>query len=342
MKLFRKLLPFLAGPDVPSVEVPSTSIYFSRLMADLISDTKDLSYPIWRIESNVFHTHGPNPSTIVMRYCSPGLRDDLLSGRFGRLILFLDDNFWAMDRASGLDRSYRKRLAAYRDATLVPLLRKADPLVVSSDAIAQSAGAENVARVDPVLIRPTGGLRHFDTVDARLSVVFPATRSHLVDLEMIADELSQFLTQYPKAHLTTFLGPHAPKALRLPNTDHRRPLDWQSYEAVLEKERFHLSIAPAIDSLFNQSRSLTRILDNAYLGAVGLYTDSEPFQSVVDHQKSGILVPREAGAWFAALEEAYHDRSALVQVAAAGQSLAQDIGDTAKWRRFWLSLLQIG
>ena len=68
MKLFRKLLPFLAGPDVPSVEVPSTSIYFSRLMADLISDTKDLSYPIWRIESNVFHTHGPTPSTVVMRY----------------------------------------------------------------------------------------------------------------------------------------------------------------------------------------------------------------------------------------------------------------------------------
>ena len=342
MKLFRKLLPFLAGPDVPSVEVPSTSIYFSRLMADLISDTKDLSYPIWRIESNVFHIHGPNPSTIVMRYCSPGLRDELLSGRFGRLILFLDDNFWAMDRASGLDRSYRKRLAAYRDATLVPLLRKAELLVVSSDAIAQSAGAENVARVDPVMIRPVGGLRHFETVDARLSVVFPATRSHLVDLEMIEDELLQFLTQYPKAHLTTFLGAHAPKSLRLPNADHRRPLDWQSYEAVLEKERFHLSIAPAIDSLFNRSRSLTRILDNAYLGAVGLYTDSEPFQSVVDHQKSGILVPREAGAWFAALEKAYHDRKELAQVAAAGQSLAQDIGDAAKWRRFWLSLLQIG
>ena len=75
---------------------------------------------------------------------------------------------------------------------------------------------------------------------------------------------------------------------------------------------------------------------------MGLYTDSDPFRSIIDHQKSGILVPREAGAWFAALEQAYHDRGALAQVSAAGQTLAQDIGDTAKWRRFWLSLLQIG
>lgn len=342
MKLFRKLITSFAGSGIPTTEVPSTSIYFTRLLADLISDTKDLHYPIWRIESNVFHVHGKSPTTIVMRYCSPTLRDALLEGRLGRLILFVDDNFWALDRGSGLDRRYRRRLSRYRDTTLAPLLALADPLTVSSDEIARSAKVPSFARVDPAMIRSAARLNHFEAADRRLSVVFPATRSHLVDLEMIAEELAAFLKDHPTAHLTTFLGPHAPGCLRLGNADHRAALSWERYEKVLEEERFHLSVAPAVDSLFNRSRSLTRILDNAYLGAAGLYSDANPFRQVVENGRSGILVPHGRGAWYAALRNAFENPGALAGTAAGGQALAAEVGDPVKWRGFWLALLGIG
>jgi len=48
-------------------------------------------------------------------------------------------------------------------------------------------------------------------------------------------------------------------------------MSWEKYRAFVACHRFHIAIAPALDTAFNRSRSLSRLHDHAAYGAAGLF-----------------------------------------------------------------------
>jgi hypothetical protein len=207
--------------------------------------------------------------------------------------------------------------------------------------ILASYRAFETSLLDPAALAPSPGLDHFDD-RGTVRIVFAGTRSHLTDLEAIAAPLAGLLRRRAHWRLTTFLGRHAPAVLRgVANAGHMEPSSWPAYRGILRRMRFHIALAPALDTPFNRSRSISRLFDHAAFGAAGLYGDLPPFSGVVTDRTSGRLLGEDPDAWCEALDELAGDLAKARRMAADGAALAAALGDPSRVRRFWTERLAL-
>jgi hypothetical protein len=301
-----------------SSSIPTTSLYFSDPLSDLIGNgTGGAGLPIRRISATVFAC---GDAAVIIRYASKRELAFLRRSGFKNVYLLIDDDLNALTYGDGLPRQ---------------VLDLVTHVVAPSERILQSYRHQQRMRLDPAQCHAPATLTHH-AQNRRLDIVFAATRSHLEDLEFLAPAIAGFLKQRPDAHLTTFLNGHAPAALKdLPNVTHRSPMVWEKYRAFVAAHRFHIALAPALDTAFNRARSVSRLHDHAGYGAAGLYSAQPPFAGTIAHGTSGRLLPNDPQAWQAALFELAADRAGLRQLAQGGQKLSAELGDHRRVRRFW-------
>ena len=97
--------------------------------------------------------------------------------------------------------------------------------------------------------------------------------------------------------------------------------------------------APLPESPFNRGRSITKLMDVAAVGAVGLYADRAPFRPAVTHGHDGLLLSDEPRRWAEALIGLAVDSRSAAALAAGGLRLAAQRGDRRRLRRFWAGRL---
>lgn len=315
------------------LETPTATIYFAGPMAGLIGRPGDRARPIWRLGPNVYHRHGPDPHTVVLRSFDFRTRAAMASHGPARLHYVIDDDVHAGADEPDLPVRYRKRLARLRDGVMSRMLAHAQHVYAASEHLADRLTALNgtVEEIRPTLAAPVADLLHHD--DGPLHLVFPGTRSHLADLEAVAGDVRRFLQTRPQAMLTTWLGDAAPDALRLPNAVHHRGLDWPGFRAVLRTRRFHIALLPARPTAFNAARSHNKVLECACLGAAPLVGRAMPYADLVRDASSGTVV--EADGWLGALSRLDEDRAGLRRQAEANRALALRIGGPERLLHFW-------
>ena len=313
--------------------IPTTSLYFADPLAGLIGDRIGAAgLPIRRISATIF-TCGD--AAVVIRYAGERELGFLRRGGFRKIYLLIDDDLQALHKNDGLPADWRRRLIAYRDGLLPKLLHLVTHVVAPSEPILQSYRRHVPMRLDPAQCHAAAALDHHDS-KGRLDIVFAATRSHLRDLEFFAPAIAGFLKARPDAHLTTFLNGHAPAAFKgLPNVTHHSPMGWERYRAFVATRRFHVAIAPALDTAFNRARSLSRLHDHAAYGAAGLYSTQPPFAGTIADGASGRLLPNDPEAWRAALFALADRRDAARHLAKGGQRLSAALGGQGRVRAFW-------
>ncbi len=318
---------------------PSSSLYFADPLGDLIGGWIDVRRrPIRRLSRTVFVS---GDMAVVIRYACKRDLALLERRKFSRVYLLVDDDFFALHENDGLPADYRERLVDYRDGLLQRLLKSVTHVVAPSERILSCYSKKQALLLDPAQCHPDGGLGHHRKAKG-LDIVFAATRSHLYDLDLIADPVAEFLKARPDARLTTFLNGHAPKVLkRLPNTIHLPMLGWGRYRAFVAENRFHVAIAPALETDFNRARSLSKLHDHAAFGAAGIYSHQAPFSNIVSHGASGLLLPNDPAKWKDALFQLADQRSQAEGIAAEGQELSRRVGDRRRVRQFWLKELQL-
>lgn len=332
------LLPgrYLGG--VEPIEAPQTWRYFTSVLGHAIADDGQADRPVRRLGANVFETDGRYGRTVVvMRFCSRALVEQLVKNRPDRLLLFVDDNIWAL-KGAGLPEGYRYRLARKREAVFAPLLAIADEIIAPSRRILARFDDKGRALVSPSLCGPLPSLAHHDQAGP-VRIVFDGDRSHTEDIESIAGELMAVLGARGDVTLTTFLGRHAPAALHGSNVHHLDPMSWPKFRDFAASNHFHLSLHPAQTSEFCLSRSTCGFLRTACWGAAGLYAAQEPFTSIVDDGHSGFLVDRAPGSWQRLLTALIADRTRMRTIALAAQQEALEVGDPMILRRFWVHRL---
>jgi hypothetical protein len=315
-------------------QLPSSAIYFSEPLADLIGARfTGAARPIRRLSPNVFVCGG---NAVVVRYAGPRQIAMIERRRFGRVYLVVDDDFAALHDQDGLPADYRRRLLRYRDGAMARLLDKVTHVVAPSDRILSRYRGKSAIRLDPAQCHGAADLAHHRD-DGGLDIVFAGTRSHLHDLDHVAESIAEFLRVRPDARLTTFLNGHAPKVLKnLGNAINHPAMSWPDYRAFVARNRFHVAIAPAMDTEFNRARSFNKLHDHAAYGAAGLYSRQAPFDMIVDHEESGLLLANDPGCWRDALFDLAGRRDRVRAIAAAGQDLSRRLGSQLRVREFWL------
>jgi len=322
-----------------SVELPTTSIYFSEAMRGDIGPFGSSRHVIWRISPNAFLIPGSgHPQILIIRSIDPQARAFLARYSQARVHYLVDDDIWSGVKDPALPITYRSRLLTLIRETAAPLLQRAEHVYVTSPAL-QDRLPCRTKLVQPGLIEPPAELDHH--ADAALSIVFASTRSHREDLAAIARPFSQFLQQHPECRLETFLGDHIPPSLILPNAHHHKPRSWNDYRHVLRSRRFHIGIAPALPTHFNTARSCNKMLEFACFGAAPLYGSGVSFRKMAADAGAAVICDETPGDWLAVLNALHENRPALRAIAAANRSLALRLGDPQALRSFWLEELAL-
>lgn len=247
-----------------------------------------------------------------------------------RIHYLIDDDIWAGITDPNLPLAYRQRLFRLV-CGISPVLRRAECVYVTSHTL-QERFRHRAKLIHPGLVEVPASLEHHD--DRCLRILFAGTRSHVRDLEAVADPLVRFLEQHRDCELHTFLGSHAPQQLRLPNAVHHPPQVWEAYRETLRNRRYHIGIVPALPTRFNAARSHNKILELAAFGAAPVYGSGRLFRHMAAAAGAGLTCDRIED-WFGCPTRLNQDRLALRQVAAANRSLALQLGDTDSLRSFW-------
>ena len=314
--------------------MPSVSLYFTDPLSDLIGGFGEHpDRPIQRLSRTVFACGG---TAVVVRYAQPRDLQVLRSQWFEKIYLLIDDDLESLDESDGLPSDYRKKLIGYRDGLYRRLMEMVTDVVAPSENILRTYHRLRAQKLDPAQCHQAGALGHHEARKP-FDVVFAATRSHLQDINHIAAALAEALRARPELRLTTFLNGHAPRQLRhLPNAIHLPMMEWNRYRAFVAENRFHVAIAPALDTPFNRARSISKLHDHAAFGAAGLYSSQQPFDRIVTHNQSGLLLSNEPSEWRDVLLDLADRRERAHRIAAGGQVLSQALGDMRRVRKFWL------
>jgi Glycosyl transferases group 1 len=324
-----------------SKETPTTSIYFSDVMSDLIGENTASKKPILRIEPNVFMTVGQNPKILVVRYISPDGLLKIQRRSVKDVIYLVDDDISSIELESKLPKDYRRRMIKFKNEIVLPISKIASEIIAPSPLIVDKFRKKSKTILMPSFIHEPADLTHHDNLGEQFNIVFNGTRSHLADFNFIVPAIKNILSRNPHVRVTTFLGDYAPSGLQGSQVSHLSAMDWNSYRRFVGANKFHVALAPALDTQFNRARSPSRILDNAGYGAVGIYSDRQPFSDWIVHNDNGLLVADEPNSWVAAIEDLLNNRSKSKAIAENGKQCALQLGDRNRMRQFWLDKLAI-
>ena len=76
------------------------------------------------------------------------------------------------------------------------------------------------------------------------------------------------------------------------------PMDWETFYMDTSTRKVDLVLNPILNSNFNNFRSPTKFFDTTRLGAVGLYSNIEPFSNFINNNHDGILLENNINHWF--------------------------------------------
>ena len=314
--------------------LPTTDVYFYHHLKEYItwgraSDAR----PIRALSPTVFICNG---HALISRYATRSDLRKLERHKPADVFYLIDDDIRAALEAPELPADYRERLGRFASQDLPAIEAMADRVVTPSQAIAALYADRPCELLDPGHIAICRDFSHFDDM-RKVRVAFLGTRSHLADLEFLTDVLADLCARHGDLEVVTYLGRHTPDALRrLAGVRAEAPMSWHAYkDKVLGRERFHLAVAPMLDTAFNRARSFNKFLDHAAVGAFGLYSRQPALEAAVTSPDHGLLLDADRDVWASELERCVADAGALRGRAKAAAARAEEIGAPHRIRTFW-------
>ncbi|MBT6278375.1 MAG: glycosyltransferase [Chromatiales bacterium] len=277
---------------------------------------------------------------IVCRYCSsPVLRRIVAAKRrLASLTYVVDDDIAAAAQTPGLEWAYRVSQIRVARREFQELLAVADRVVVTSPWLLERYGSSKTQLLDPPLLWSLPGTSHFRS--SRCIISFHATVVHRADLEAIAPALKAIHGLRAQARIEVITTGRLPRPLRGLERCHKRAFQpWPVYQETMVRRRRHILVVPMLDTPFNRGKSHVKVLDAAGLGAVGVYSARAPYNSVVDHGRTGLLVDDSVQSWTRALLDLIDDPARAQAISAAGQARATQLGDVGLAVAFWREAL---
>ncbi len=328
----------LTGRAAATTPLPSADYYFLAGVGDLISPSgvPTPRQPIVQLGPNTW-VHADR--LVIIRYATARELANIEAMSWRSVHYVIDDLLPAAAASFELPPDYREKLQRFTANLLPRILGLAPTIVAPSQAILDGFPEHPHQLLDPVclsVLEPLGLPPPTPWVGP-IRIAFLGTRSHIGSMTLI-DGLAQGLERAClDIRLHLFMGRHLPAPLAARrNIVNDRPLSWDEFRAFCRTSRFHVGLAPVQNTSFAQARSITKIMDHA---AVGVYSRRPPFDSVIEHGRTGMFAADGPEAWTAAILDLASAPRHAAEIARAGAELAAQRGAPARVRRFWLKAL---
>lgn len=258
-------------------------------------------------------------TVIIARYLPPQWIGPLQAFRDagGKIVYFMDDDLMDPDVTRDLPNDYRRKIDAWaiRQRSVIEML--CDEFWVASPHL-----AAKYAEWSPLLLQsvPTETTL---VQTKQVTVCYHGTASHLAEIKWLAELMRQVQTPEGRTTFEIFGNHEVNKLFRgLPRTAVLHPMDWPNYLAYTGSIRRDIGLAPLLPEPFNAGRAPSKFFDFARMGAVGIYTDVEPYCGFVRHGVDGLLLPNDPAAWSSAINELAADPARRQRLAAAARKRA--------------------
>jgi len=212
------------------------------------------------------------------------------------LVYFMDDDLLDSSAHTGLAPAYAKKLGTLAGSRRRWLEAHADAFWVATPALAAkyAALAPQIVPLAPpaALLAPRSALR----------IVYHGTASHAAEIEWLHGVVAGVQARSPHTEFELF-GEHPVHRLYrdLPRVAVLHPMRWENYLAYTASHAAAIGLAPLLPHPFNAARGAVKFYDYARMGAVGVYTDVEPYRGFVQDGVDGLLLPNDPRRWIDAL-----------------------------------------
>lgn len=162
-------------------------------------------------------------------------------------------------------------------------------------------------------------------ITALTCLFYHASASHQREHAWVFALMQQLLLTHPRMCFEVIAdGQSARRYRALPRTCVIPPMDWPTYRAFLQVPGRHIGLAPLLPSAFNRARCYTKFFEITSAGAVGLYSATPPFASIIEHQVSGLLLSTRLDDWAKALSGLAQDHHRIRQMHARAAARIAD------------------
>lgn len=325
--------------------IPTTDLHFANACRPWIKSGLLSSGPITKLGANTFRRDG---TLIVCRRDDEVLLGRLLARKGTGLIYIMDDDLGAAEADSTLPEDYRDRLMRLRDGLHRKLVEAAEQIVVPSESHRRlyQAFDKPIETLPPYwseLAYPPSQAVSREQGEP-LELGYLGTASHRADRAFVMDIVDLLVERGMNFRLSLFGGSDLPARLR----SHRalnvmRSMSWPTYRATMRHRRFDLLLYPLMDTPFNQTRSVNKIIEHAVHGAPGIYSAEWQFAARVKQSDAGLTVANDPEKWAEIIEELGNDPQRLSNITKTSIAAAQALNaDSARRQHeFWTRRLRL-
>lgn len=230
-----------------------------------------------------------------------------------------------------------------RREQLIACIRQAQIVRVYSPALQQKLSAynSNVALVAGPLdwsLMPAAVAKRDG---APLKIVYATSRAEDTVGQMLIAPLLGVLDRHPGVQLTVW-GPRHPRLSSHPQV-RSLPLirDYDTFFARFAAAGFDIGLAPLPDDEFHRGKSNNKFREYASCGIAAVYSDMSVYNTSVQHQVTGLLVPNDDTAWAQAIERLITDAPLRRQIGANARGYARTHFNEAVTDGEWMDALAL-
>lgn len=273
---------------------------------------------------------------IVCRYASSRTLDwiERNATQLAGVGLFIDDDIPAVITSAESAFIYKLRL-------FIQALRPLGRLNTHLDVIWTSTAplAATLKGAAPRLLPPAPPQAFWDTRQATaptsntepgqtVVIAYHATAIHVQEHYFLQPIIAEVLQRRPQAHFEVFAcGASRGIWNGMDRVTIRQPVTWSDYLAEASSRTIDVMLVPLTPSTINESRSATKRIDVARVGAAGIFSASSAYGQSDDSGE--IRLPYEESPWRDAIIELIDEPSKRHEAMLATRSMVQKMTDSA-------------
>lgn len=263
-----------AAPVLEVLKQAKVIVVFRPLMSDLA-------------QAQVMEAVQKNPARLIVD------SDDLVLNRF----------------PAGSERA--RKWASYENR-FRNLLNAADVITASTEPLAETLCTEGFR----TLLLPTRPrqeqnceLWNRGNTGGEIRIAFMGSSSHLLDLGSILPALERILDAYADVRLFWW-GCRPGELAYHPQVRQGGPFvkDYRTHLYRLCRFPLDLAVVPMVENKVSRVKTPIKYFDYSLAGVPAVYSNSEPYRSIVENEKTGLLADESTGSWIQAIQRLIEDQ----------------------------------